>query len=149
MAAGTIYNYFNSKEDLLAAHARTDGGRFLSAGPWNALSRTPIQDVLRGAIRDYIEMLFQNRELIAAVAPEIIADRKLRQGNVEQIFKSLAQRFAPVLNDLAFMGYVRPLNVWVVRPAISGAIIGSLLAQDAYKEMGLPERSRRNSWSTN
>lgn len=111
VAEGTLYNYFQSKNDLLfGIMAQIADGEIQETRDSHATSNNARQDFanLLAMRKRYLD---ENTEMLQAVFSEILADSELRQGYQEQILKPTIQSLE---NDLALhvqAGQIRPIHI--------------------------------------
>lgn len=129
VAAGTIYNYFQSKRDLLLALLQAVAVDSLPAALAHVEEAGP-DEWLTQLLRDRVAMLDRNRALLLAVAPEMITDEHLRQHYMQEVILPAISRFRPVVRRAISDGHLRPFNLRVVLPALVGALVGAFAANE-------------------
>ncbi len=130
VAAGTIYNYFKSKEDLLLALLAAMANESIPTGVEGAGEAEKPEAQLAALLRDRLAMLDRNRELIKAVAPEMIVHDHLFRDYLERVVVPMLEHVRPLFQRAAEAGLMRPFNQRVIFPAIMGAIIGAFAANE-------------------
>ncbi len=126
VAEGTIYNYFDNKRELLLALIRRATTESMSG----TLAHADLQDprsLLTAVLRDRLEMLDRNRELIKAILPEMITDRELRREYFEEVVLPSLMEYLPQAEPALQTGELRPFDVRIVLPTIMGATAAAFM----------------------
>ncbi|MCL4371397.1 MAG: TetR/AcrR family transcriptional regulator [Chloroflexi bacterium] len=122
ISEGSIYNYFTGKRDLLLAIM----DRIVTESIPQVYTRPESHD-LRGLatafVRDRLEMLDRNQQLLKAVVPEAINDEELRTGYLHQVTIHLVNSLVPLAQQALATGELRQFDARVLLPAIAGAVI--------------------------
>lgn len=127
VSEGTLYNYFDSKEDLLIgimarlAEVETLPGEFMEA--------------LKGDVRDFFVAMFRHRlghidqvqETIQALLPEVIVNDDLRERFYQQFVLRVTTLVEQYVQARIEMGHIRPVNAALAARAVQAAFIGLLL----------------------
>ncbi len=130
VAAGTIYNYFESKEDLLLALLAAMANESVPTGFAQVGESEDAEANLARLLRDRLAMLDRNRELVKAVAPEMIVHKHLFREYIERVVVPVLEHLQPLFEHATEVGLLRPFNQRVIFPAIVGAIIGAFVANE-------------------
>jgi AcrR family transcriptional regulator len=128
VAEGTIYNYFQSKRELLVAVVKT----FVMTEPFLNLFEhagdtdypTFLSSVLNNRI-DYIEDSSKTRMLLLMI--EILRDPELREMYDQQAVIPVMKQMEKFLEDKADKGEFRPVNAGIITRALGGMVLGLLL----------------------
>ena len=122
VSEGTIYNYFESKYDLLIAMSQRLA--------WESLQQLdhlpPQQDVrayVSALVRDRFELLEKNMDLIRALMPEVLVDHQLRQAYVEQVLSPALSYLGAIIENRTKAGVFREVDTEVVGRAMIGAVM--------------------------
>jgi AcrR family transcriptional regulator len=127
VAEGTIYNYFESKGDLLISMvtrlAETD---HLSV---------ELEEALQGDVRDFFVRMFrhrlqliqQNHETMQAVLPEILTRPALRERFYQQFLLHTTALLEQYVETRVGMGQVQPVDVALAVRAIQSTFMGMLV----------------------
>lgn len=127
VAEGTIYNYFESKQDLLIgimsqmAEVETLPEEFMEA--------------LEGDVRDFFIAMFHNRmgqmeqaqEMMQAILPEVMVNPKLRERFYQQFVLRLATLLEQYVEARIELGHIRPVDTALAARAVQSMVIGLLI----------------------
>jgi len=128
VAEGTIYNYYQSKRDLLVSVVKTFVitesflGIFENAGEleFPALLTTVLNNRM-----DFIGESGKNRLLL--LMSEILRDPELKMIYDRQVIKPIMTRMEKYFETKSAKGEFRPLQTGVVTRALGGMVLGLLL----------------------
>ena len=127
VAVGTIYNYYESKRDLLVslvdAYVVTEPFRELLVQSGKADERT----FVRSLIENRLDWGSENFERFLFVFTEILRDPELRQQFAEQVLASVLQFPEKFFKAKIASGDFRPLNHKLIVRAMVGMVIGFIL----------------------
>jgi AcrR family transcriptional regulator len=122
VSEGTIYNYFDSKYDLLIAMSKR-----LALESLGQLDELPPQEDVRAyvtaLVRDRFELLTRNMDLIRALMPEVLVDEELRQAYVEQVLSPALSYLSAIIENRTRAGVFRRVDALVVGRAMIGAVM--------------------------
>jgi TetR/AcrR family fatty acid metabolism transcriptional regulator len=122
VSEGTIYNYFDSKYDLLIAMSQR-----LALESLQQLDHLPPQQDVRAyvsaLVRDRFELLEKNLDLIRALMPEVLVDDQLRQAYVEQVLSPALSYLGAIIENRTKAGVFREVDTEVVGRAMIGAVM--------------------------
>src|SRR5438105_12179421 len=123
IAAGTIYLYFDTKEDILITLFRDKMATFVSA-LWHAIAdELDAVAKLRRLVRMHFQMLEQDPDLAAVVQVELRQGQKLFRGPATQEIASYFALIASVLEEGVAAGYFRSeLPVKIATKMLFGAM---------------------------
>lgn len=125
VAEGTIYNYFQSKREILISILE----RLITESLKQVLEYAPKEmesdpkKFLHTILRDRLELISRNQELMRAIFTEIHQDSHLRQKFFREIILPLVFRFETLLETYSQAGACRPLNPVAVTRAIMGLFL--------------------------
>jgi AcrR family transcriptional regulator len=127
VADGTIYNYFDSKFDLLIGlMARLAQLEALSGELTQALQGNA-RDFFVAAFRDRMGRIMQGEEMLKALLPQVFVRPELR----EQFYRRYVMRIATLLEGYLqaqiALGRVRPVNVPLTVRMVQGMFVGLLV----------------------
>ena len=139
VAEGTIYNYFDSKRELLLAMIQTLATQTLQ----NAIQDNPPDDpkvFLRMVMLDRVNLAQSHGQIIAPLLAEVFSDAVLREEIYHRIAMPLAALVENYIERQIAAGVFRPVNPVVVTRALMGAMminIGILLTgmDERYEEI--------------
>lgn len=124
VAEGTIYNYFQSKRDLLVSLASS---QILSETFQGLLERPAEIDfatLLSSLMEHRLTLGFDRGDTLAVLFSEIHRDPELRAQFVEQVTQPALTLVQARLEPRIASGELRPMDVTVVARAIVGMIMG-------------------------
>ncbi len=127
VSEGTIYNYFDSKADLLI-------GMMTRLAELEHLDEE-LADALQGDARDFLVAMFrhrmgliqQNDEMIQAIMPEMLVNPALRERFYQQFMRPTTTLLEKYIQTRVELGHIRPLNVPLVVRAVQGMFVGLLV----------------------
>ena len=122
VSEGTIYNYFDSKYDLLIAMSQR-----LALESLHQLDSLPPQEDVRAyitaVVTDRFELLIKHIDLIRALMPEVLVDDDLRQAYVEQVLSPALTYLGMYIESRTKAGAFRKVKTDVVGRAMIGAVM--------------------------
>jgi len=122
VSEGTIYNYFESKHDLLIAMSQR-----LALESLQQLDHLPPQEDVRAyvtaLVRDRFELLEKNMDLIRALMPEVLVDPQLRQAYVEQVLSPALSYLGAIIENRTKASVFRKVDTEIVGRAMIGAVM--------------------------
>ena len=127
VSEGTIYNYFDSKADLLI-------GIVTRLAHMEHLD-VELEEALQGDVKDFFVAMFRHRlgligqkdETILAVWPEMMVNPALRERFYQQFVSQTTRLLEQYVQARVEMGQVRPLDVSLVVRAVQSMFIGLLM----------------------
>jgi AcrR family transcriptional regulator len=122
VSEGTIYNYFDSKYDLLIAMSQR-----LALESLQQLDHLPPQEDVRAfvtaVVRDRFDLLMKNMDLIRALMPEVLVDDELRQAYLEQVLAPALSYLGQLIEGRTRAGVFRKVKSDIVGRAMIGAVM--------------------------
>jgi AcrR family transcriptional regulator len=122
VSEGTIYNYFDSKYDLLIAMSQR-----LAFESLVQLDALPAQENVRAyvtaIIKDRFELLVKNMDLIRALMPEVLIDDDLRQAYLDQVLSPALVYLGQLIKSRTQAGIFREVKTDIVGRAMIGAMM--------------------------
>lgn len=122
VSEGTIYNYFDSKYDLLIAMSQR-----LALESLQQLDQLPPQEDVRAyvtaLVKDRFDLLMKNMDLVRALMPEVLVDEDLRQAYVEQVLSPALSYLGRYIDSRTEAGVFREVKTDIVGRAIIGAVM--------------------------
>lgn len=127
VAEGTLYNYFESKADVLvqlidSVDSAEERGADLAAG----LELSP-RRFLGSFVEERLSRRLPEMEVLFSLMPEIIADPEVRRRVYDKHALPEMAAFEEHLRQRIDLGQVRPLDVPLAVRIIEGAFIGLML----------------------
>jgi AcrR family transcriptional regulator len=127
VSEGTIYNYFDSKADLLIGiMARLAELEQLDVELTQAL-QGDVKDFMIAISRHRLARIQRGQELLQAVLPEVLVDPELRQRFYRQYVLRIATLMEQYVQARIELGHVRPVDVPLTVRVVQGAFIGLLI----------------------
>jgi len=127
VSEGTIYNYFDSKADLLIGiMARLAELEQLDVELTQAL-QGDVKDFMIAISRHRLARVQRGQELLQAVLPEVLVDPELRQRFYRQYVLRIATLMEQYVQARIELGHVRPVDVPLTVRVVQGAFIGLLI----------------------
>ena len=127
VSEGTIYNYFDSKADLLIG-IMTRLAELESLD--EELSRAPqgdARDFLVAIFRHRMGLIQQNDEMVQAIMPEMLINPALRERFYQQFMRPTTTLLEQYIQARIELGHIRPLNVPLAVRAVQGMFVGLLV----------------------
>ena len=122
VSEGTIYNYFDSKYDLLIAMSQR-----LALESLQQLDDLPPEEDVRAYITalvtDRFDMLVKHIDLIRALMPEVLVDDDLRQAYVEQVLSPALSYLGQYIEGRTKAGVFRETKSDIVGRTMIGAVM--------------------------
>ena len=122
VSEGTIYNYFDSKRDLLIAMSQR-----LALESFQQLDDLPPEEDVRAyitaLITDRFDMLVKHMDLIRALMPEVLVDDDLRRAYMEQVLTPALSYLGQYIESRTRAGTFREMNADIVGRAMIGAVM--------------------------
>ena len=127
IAEGTIYNYFDSKSDLVI-------GIMTRLAELESLDEELVE-ALQGNVRDFFVATFRHRmgriqqgqEMLQAILPEVLVDSELRERFRQQYVLRVATMIEQYVQAQIELGRMRPVDVPLTVRAIQGMFVGLLV----------------------
>lgn len=127
VSEGTIYNYFDSKADLLI-------GIMACLAELEQLD-VELTQALQGDVKDFMIAISRHRlacvqrdqELLQAVLPEVLVDPELRQRFYRQYVLRIATLMEQYVQARIELGHMRPVDAPLAVRVVQGAFIGLLI----------------------
>jgi AcrR family transcriptional regulator len=127
VSEGTIYNYFDSKVDLLI-------GIMTRLAEFEHLDEE-LADALQSDARDFLIAIFrhrmglvqQNHETMQAILPEMLVNPALRKRFYQRFVLPTATLFEQYIQARIELGHIRPLNVPLAVRVVQSMFIGLLI----------------------
>jgi AcrR family transcriptional regulator len=121
VSEGTIYNYFDTKRELLLAMIELVATQSLAAVVKDRSSDDP-KAFLRAVLLDRYKLLYEEGQFMAPIIAEIFSDVELRQAVYQQILKPVLAHMEQFFEENIKAGRFRPVNPMVVTRALAGAL---------------------------
>ena len=143
VAVGTIYNYYESKRDLLVSLVDT----YVVTEPFGELlvqsGKADERTFVRSLIENRLDWGSENFERFLFVFTEILRDPELRQQFAEQVLASVLKFPEKYIGEKISSGEFRRVNHKVIVRALVGMVMGFLLLRQLEGEkspaQGMPQ----------
>jgi AcrR family transcriptional regulator len=127
VSEGTIYNYFDSKDDLLI-------GIMARLAELETLD-DELMEALKGDVREFFIVMFRHRighvrqgqEMLQAILPEVIVNPELRERYHRQFVLRIAMLVEQYIQARVEMGHIRPVDASLTTCVVQAMIIGLLI----------------------
>ena len=127
VSEGTIYNYFDSKADLLI-------GIITRLAELEHLDEE-LADALQSDVRDFFTTVFRQRmglvqhkdKTIQAIMPEVLVNPALRERFYQQFARPTTALLEQYIQARIELGHIRPLNVPLAVRAVQGMFVGLVI----------------------
>jgi AcrR family transcriptional regulator len=138
IAEGTIYNYFNSKDDLLI-------GMMTRLTELETLG-DELTEALQGDVRDFFVAMFRHRVeslgraqgILQAILPEVIANAELREHYYQRFVLQVTGLIEQYVRARIELGHIRPIDAplatRVVQSMFVGLFVMRILGDEALRE---------------
>jgi AcrR family transcriptional regulator len=124
VSEGTIYNYFDSKADLLIGiMSRLVELQQLSGELTDGL-QADVKDFFRAILGQRISRMPQSQEMIQAILPEVLVNPELRERFYQQFVLQLTTLLEQYVETRIKLGHVRPVDVPLTVRTIQGMFVG-------------------------
>jgi AcrR family transcriptional regulator len=129
VADGTIYNYFANKTDLLFGLLDRLNDTERRPSSLALAEDTPLAAFFQAYLRERVEALWSNAELLRAVLPELLANPELRGRYYRDVIAPTVALGEDAFRALAAEGRMRDLDVALTTRILAGAVLGLMTMQ--------------------
>jgi AcrR family transcriptional regulator len=127
IAEGTIYNYFDSKDDLLIGMmARLTELETLGDELTQAL-QGDVKDFFVAMFRHRIESLKRSQGILQAILPEVITNAELREYYYRQFVLRVARVIEQYVQARVELGHIRPVDAALATRVVQAMFVGLLV----------------------
>ncbi|TEU12194.1 MAG: TetR/AcrR family transcriptional regulator [Anaerolineales bacterium] len=127
VSEGTIYNYFDSKADLLIGiMTRLAELEHLDEELADAL-QSDARDFLVAIFRHRMGLIQQNDEMVQAIMPEMLVNPALRERFYQQFIRPITTLFEQYIRARIELGHMRSVNVPLTVRAMQSMFVGLLI----------------------
>jgi AcrR family transcriptional regulator len=127
IAEGTIYNYFDSKDDLLI-------GMMARLADLETLG-DELTEALQGDVRDFFVAMFRRRiehiaegqEALQAILPEMMVNAELREHYYQRFVLRIAELLEQYVRTRIELGHIRPVDATLTTRVVQAMIFGLLV----------------------
>jgi AcrR family transcriptional regulator len=127
VSEGTIYNYFDSKADLLIGiMSRLVELQQLSGELTDGL-QADVKDFFSAVLGQRMSRIPQSQEMIQAILPEVLVNLELRERFYQQYVLQLTKLLEQYVETRIKLGHIRPVDVPLTVRTIQGMFVGLLV----------------------
>ena len=122
VSEGTIYNYFDSKRDLLIAMSSRmalESLEQLDALP----PREDVKAYVLALVKNRFHLLLKNIDLVRALMPEVLVDDDLRTAYINEVLAPAIYYLGEYIESRTEVGVFREVNTHVVARAMIGSVM--------------------------
>jgi AcrR family transcriptional regulator len=127
IAEGTIYNYFDSKDDLLI-------GMMSRLAELETLG-DELTEALQGDVRDFFVAMFRRRiehiaegeKTLQAILPEVLVNAELRERYCQQFVLRIAELLEQYIRTRIELGHIRPVDATLATRVVQAMFAGLLV----------------------
>jgi TetR/AcrR family fatty acid metabolism transcriptional regulator len=122
ISEGTIYNYFDSKYDLLIAMSKRlalESLLQLEALP----PETSVRSYVTALVTDRFQLLVKHMDLIRALMPEVLVDDDLKRVYTEEVLSPAVTYLGALIDNRTKAGVFRKVKTDIVGRAMIGAVM--------------------------
>jgi AcrR family transcriptional regulator len=122
LSEGTIYNYFDSKRDLLIAMSSQmalESLEQLDALP----PRENVKAYVLALVKNRFHLLLKNIDLVRALMPEVLVDDDLRTAYIDEVLAPAIHYLGEYIESRTEVGVFREVNTHVVARAMIGSVM--------------------------
>ena len=129
IADGTIYNYFANKTDLLFGLLDRLNDTERRPASLAQVVDTSLAGFFRAYLRERVEALWSNADLLRAVLPEMLANPDLRARYYDEVIAPTMALGEGAIQALASEGRVRDLDATLTTRMLAGSLLGLMVLQ--------------------
>ena len=127
VADGTIYNYFDSKFDLLMAIMAQLADLEKMPEDLIAARDRDMRDFVAAAFAERMDRIEQGEEMLKAILPQVFVHADLRERFYREYVLRIATLLEPFIEGQISTGHVRALDVSLVTRLVQGMFVGLLI----------------------
>jgi AcrR family transcriptional regulator len=127
VADGTIYNYFDSKFDLLLAIMAQLADLEKMPEDLIAARDRDMRDFVAAAFAERMDRIEQGEEMLKAILPQVFVHADLRERFYQEYVLRIATLLEPYIEGQISTGHVRALDVSLVTRLVQGMFVGLLI----------------------
>jgi AcrR family transcriptional regulator len=129
VADGTIYNYFANKTDLLFGLLDRLNDTERRPASLAQVVDTSMAGFFRAYLRERVEALWSNADLLRAILPELLANPDLRVRYYDEVIAPTMALGESAIQALAAGGHVRDLDAALITRMLAGSLLGLMVLQ--------------------
>jgi AcrR family transcriptional regulator len=129
VADGTIYNYFANKTDLLFGLLDRLNDTERRPTSLAQVVDTSLAGFFRAYLRERVEALWSNADLLRAILPEMLANPDLRLRYYDEVIAPTMALGEGAIQALASDGRIRDLDAALTVRMLAGSLLGLMVLQ--------------------
>lgn len=129
VADGTIYNYFANKTDLLFGLLDRLNDTERRPASLAQVVDTSLAGFFRAYLRERVEALWSNADLLRAILPELLANPDLRTRYYNEVIAPTMALGEGAIQALASGGRIRDLDAALATRMLAGSLLGLMVLQ--------------------
>jgi TetR/AcrR family transcriptional regulator, fatty acid metabolism regulator protein len=129
VADGTIYNYFANKTDLLFGLLDRLNDTERRPASLAQVVEPSLAGFFRAYLRERVEALWANADLLRAVLPELLANPELRVRYFDEVVAPTMALGEGAIQALASSGRLRDLDAALTTRVLAGSLLGLMVLQ--------------------
>jgi AcrR family transcriptional regulator len=126
---GTIYNYFANKTDLLFGLLDRLNDTERRQASLTQVVEPSLTGFFRAYLRERVEALWSNADLLRAVLPELLANPELRARYYDEVIAPTMALGEGAIQALASGGRLRDLDAALTTRVLAGSLLGLMVLQ--------------------
>jgi AcrR family transcriptional regulator len=127
VAEGTIYNYFESKFDLLIGIMSRLAELEQLPGELAGALRGDVRGFFVATFRQRLARIEQSEGMLQAILPQVFVHRELREQFYRQYVSRIATMIEGYVQDQVDRGHIQPVNVPLTVRLLQGMFVGLLV----------------------
>jgi AcrR family transcriptional regulator len=129
VADGTIYNYFANKTDLLFGLLDRLNDTERRSASLAQVVEPSLAGFFRAYLRERVEALWSNADLLRAILPELLANPELRARYYDEVIAPTMALGEGAIQALASGGRLRDLDAALTTRMLAGSLLGLMVLQ--------------------
>ncbi|HEU5343745.1 MAG TPA: TetR/AcrR family transcriptional regulator [Ktedonobacterales bacterium] len=129
IADGTIYNYFANKTDLLFGLLDRLNDTERRPTSLDLAGDASVAGFFRAYLRERVEALWSNADLLRAILPELLANPDLRARYFDEVIAPTMALGEGAIQALVSAGQARDVDAALTARTLAGALLGLMVLQ--------------------
>lgn len=129
VADGTIYNYFANKTDLLFGLLDRLNDTERRPASFAQVVDTSLAGFFRAYLRERVEALWSNADLLRAILPEMLANPDLRARYYDEVIAPTVALGEGAIQALTSEGRIYDLDAALTTRILAGSLLGLMVLQ--------------------
>ncbi len=127
VSEGTIYNYFEAKDDILMAILHRLNETERRAEDFEEGTASDFQGFLEQYLRRRMSLIWENREVFRVVLSEMLVNAELREPYLRRVIKPTMRIAEESFRSRMEQGEVRQTDAPLAMRSVAGAVLGLLV----------------------